>query len=91
MSDEHTGVSEAGDIPYTYEHVDEKPHPDSDVYRVTCILDLVDRPTHKNTYYVPSGRLESFFTGHSQTGENVIDVTPIDREQAEQELDEYRQ
>lgn len=89
MSDEHAGVSEAGGVPYTYEHVDEEPQPDFDVYRVTCVLEAVDRPTQKNTYYVPSDRLDSFFDSYSQSGERVVDIDPMDGEEATRELDGF--
>jgi hypothetical protein len=94
---EHTGVSELehphtrSEIEYTYEHVDERPEPESDMYRVVGVLEMVDRPTHKNVYYVPAEELDTFMKNHSpQVAEEFVDVQPISREQAEQELDEYR-
>ena len=92
MSSEHTGVDSVQDIPRTYEHVDGPPEPSAPVFRVTAYIEYVDLPIHQNTYYVPAPRLDGFLkrSVSPQFAERVVDVQPMTAEQAESEVDEYR-
>lgn len=92
--DEHTGVGSiptpVGEYPYTYEHVNECSKPPADVYRIEAQIRFVDRPIHKNVYYVPSEALDFALMGYEQTGEEIIDIRPISVEEANDEMEWYR-
>lgn len=97
--DEHTGVSTVPVAPgtddttveYTYEHVDETPEPEGDFYRVVGVVELKDRPTHRNAYYVPAEDLDRFVRGLStEVFEEIVDIQPASEERVERELEAYR-
>ena len=89
--DEHTGVGDVFGIPYTYEHVEDFPRPSGKVYAVTAYLDLLERPIHENTYYVPASRLEDFICDHShQTFERIVDIQPVSYADAEERMAWFR-
>lgn len=89
--DEHTGVGDAGGIPYTYKHVESPPTPTGAVYRVTAYLDYVDAPIHRNVYYVPSDRLDRFVRDHNhQIMQEIVDIRPTTYEKANASFAEYR-
>ena len=87
--DDHTGVGDALGVPYTYEHVDEPPEASADVYRVVGLVELKDRPLHKNVYFVEADRLNEFFNGWGEHGERVVDIRPVPYAQAEREFTEF--
>lgn len=90
QKDDHTGVGDAGGLPYTYEHVEEPPQPPAEVYRVTAYVEYADRPIHKNVYYVPAHRLDTFLLEQSETWERVVDIRPTTYEAAESAFAAYR-
>lgn len=89
--DEDTGVGDSFGIPYHYEHVEDVPTSQEEVYRVEAYIGYSNIPTHKNVYFVPSEWLDSFFSSYSETFEKVIDIRPVDWEEAEDELSDYSQ
>ena len=88
QKDESTGVGDAGGIPYTYEHVEEPPEPPAEVYQVTSRIMFVERPIHKNVYFVEADRLAEFLMNPAQ--EEIVDVRPTTYEEAEHRMAEYR-
>ena len=84
--DEHTGVSEAAGIPYTYEHAEEDLTTVASLYRVTSTPDLVDRPPHRNIYFVPGRQLDQFLC---EIPERIVDVRPTTPAAAREHLSEY--
>ena len=96
--EEHEGVSSGAidprfdkrEVEYTYEHVDELPETDADIFRVVGVNDYTERPTHKNVYFVPGDGLNAFLEGYSKSGERYVDIRPVTQEQARRELDAYR-
>jgi hypothetical protein len=87
--DDHTGVADNRGIPYTYEHVEEWPEPSAEVYRIVGVVGLVDRPFHKNVYFVEADRLNEFFNDWGEHGEQVVDIQPVSHADAEDEILEF--
>ena len=91
MEDDHTGVGDAGGVPYTYEHVEEPPTSSADLYRVTAFIEFTDRPIHKNVYYVEAAQLDEWLLGRGEVGgERIVDIRPTTQEEAERRMAEYR-
>lgn len=89
--DDHTGVSVAGGIPYTYEHVDGRPDSDDGLYRVTTVIDFASRPVHRNRYYVPASLLDAYLCpSRGEIAEEIVDIRPVSLETAQAEMDGYR-
>jgi hypothetical protein len=84
--DEHTGVSEAGGIPYTYEHAEGELTAVGSLYRITSTPDLVDRPPHRNIYFVPGRQLDQFLR---ESPERIVDIRPTTPAAAREHLSEY--
>lgn len=87
--DEHTGVGDVRGMPYTYEHVDERPDPSASVYRVVGIVHYVDLPLHKNVHYVEARRFDEFMNSWGQHGEELVDVQRMTYLEAEQEFSNF--
>ena len=85
-NDEHTGVSEVGGIPYTYEHAEEELTAVGSLYRITSTPDLVDRPPHRNVYFVPGQRLNEWLCEYP---ERIVDIRPTTPTAAREHLSEY--
>jgi len=84
--DKHTGAGEVGGIPYTYEHAEEELTAVASLYRITSTPDLVDRPPHRNVYFVPGQRLDLFLR---ESPERIVDVRPTTPAAAREHLSEY--
>jgi hypothetical protein len=89
MPDKHVGVGKVGGTAYTSENVDRIPDPPSRLYRIETYVDQPD-PSVRTVYYMPAGEIHDFFREYRLTDERVVDVRPIDREDAEAEIEEYR-
>jgi hypothetical protein len=90
-ADRHTGIGRDGGVVYTYEHVPGAPRSNAELYRVECSIPFAKpTPPHRNVYYVPAQRLDEFMRGFGEAAETVIDVRPITRAQALQELEQFR-
>jgi hypothetical protein len=88
--DDHTGVGDSVGIPYTYEHVDEPPEPEGEVFRVVAWLEPKDRPIHKNVYFVEADRFPQWIEQHDDSlFEQIASVRPVSRDEAEREFTEF--
>lgn len=88
--DDHTGVGDSVGVPYTYEHVEEHPEPEDEVFRVVAELELVDRPIHKNVHFVEAERFPAWIKRHdTQLAEEIISIRPVSRTEAEREFTEF--
>jgi len=96
--EEHEGVSsrvidarfDGREVEYTYEHADEPPTTDADMFRVVGVINYTERPTHKNVHFVPGDGLDAFLEEYSKVAEQYVDIRPVTEEQARRELDAYR-
>lgn len=88
--DEHTGVGDSLGVPYTYEHVEEAPGPEGEVFRVVAELTPKDRPIHKNVYFVDARRFPKWIEQHdARLFEKIVSIRPISRDEAEREFMEF--
>ena len=88
--DDHTGVGDSLGVPYTYEHVEELPEPEADVFRVVAQLELKDRPIHKNVYFVEADRFPQWISRHDDSlFEEIASVRPVSYAEAEREFTEF--
>jgi hypothetical protein len=90
--DGHTGVGIVGGVPYTYNHAGHVPVARAAVYRVECYADYAPpAPAHRNVYYVPGTGLNEFLADWLHTGEIVVDIRPLTRAQADEEVRAFRE
>lgn len=78
-------------VEYTYEHVDEEPEPSCEMFRAVGFVEYVDRPLHKNVYYIPSELLDAFVENWGMHGERLVEVEQITKERARRELGEHQE
>ena len=88
--DDHAGVGDSVGVPYTYEHVEERPEPEGEVFRVVAALELKDRPIHKNVYFVEADRFTEWVERHDDTlFEEIVSIRPVSYAEAEREFTEF--
>jgi hypothetical protein len=89
--DRHTGIGKLAGVPYTYEHVGGAPKGGAAIYRVETYLPFTKpTPLHRDVYYVPARKIDSFFEGWGEHATILVDVRPLTVAEALGELRAFR-